>query len=199
MLPHAHLAVGYLLASGVVRATRRQSMTPRGTALVVVGTQLPDLLDKPLALVVGGAFAGGRTVGHSLLFTVPAILVLGAVLRHRHGSAMPVVPFAIGYVSHPFLDASVLLLQGTVARDLVEVGFVLWPIGLPAEGIVQFLAQSPALERVIEAKPRWTARHVPGGVRLRRYLRGFELVLASAATIRWLADDAPGADAIRDR
>lgn len=167
--------------------------------LVVVGTQLPDLIDKPLALAVGGAFASGRTVAHSLLFAIPGILVLGAILRRRHGSAIPVVLFAVGYVSHPFLDASVFLLQGTLARDLVEVGFVLWPVGLPADGILQFLERTPAIERAIEAKPRWTAQHAPSGARLSRWMRVVELVLASAATILWLADDAPGVEAIRDR
>lgn len=198
MLPHAHLAVGYVLASGVVRATRRRSIELRETALVVVATQLPDLIDKPLALVVGGPLASGRTVAHSLLFAIPGILILGVVLRRRHRPAIPVVLFAVGYVSHPFLDVSVFLLQGTIARDLVEVGFVLWPVGLPADGIVQFLKRSLVIERSIEAKPRWTARHLPSGARLSRCVRVVELALASAATILWLADDAPGVEAIRD-
>lgn len=167
--------------------------------LVVVGTQLPDLIDKPLALVVDGAFASGRTVAHSLFFAIPVILILGVILRHRRGPTIPVVLFAVGYVSHPFLDASVFLLQGTLARDLVEVGFVLWPVELPADGIVQFLERSPAMERAIEAKPRWTARHVPSGARLSRCIRVVELVLASVATILWLADNAPRVEAIRDR
>ena len=199
MFPHAHLAVGYAFASGVVRATRHRPIGRREMLLVIVGTQLPDLIDKPLALVVGGTFASGRTVGHSLLFVIPVILVLGAVLRNRHGTALPVALFAIGYVSHPFLDASVFVLQGTLARDLSEVGFILWPVGLPAEGIIRFLERSPAIERLVGAKPRWTARHVPIGVRFRWYVRVTELVLASAATILWLADGAPGAEAVRDR
>ncbi|ELZ46945.1 membrane-bound metal-dependent hydrolase [Halorubrum coriense DSM 10284] len=166
---------------------------------MVVGTLLPDLVDKPLAVAVGGPFASGRTVAHSLLFAIPAILVFGSVLRRCRGPAVPVVLFAVGYVSHPFLDASVFLLQGTLARDLVEVGFVLWPVGLPADGIFQLLEQLPAIDRAIEAKPRWTARHVPSGARLSRYIRVVELALASAATVLWLADDAPGAEALRDR
>ena len=199
MLPHAHLAVGYLLASGLVRATRDRSIAGREALFVVVGTQLPDLIDKPLAVVVGGAFASGRTAGHSLLFAIPGILVFGAVFRRRYGPLLPVVLFTVGYVSHPFLDASVFVLQGTLARDFVEVGFILWPVGLPVDGIVGVLERSPDIERVIRAKPRWTARYVPSGANLSRVIRVVELILASAAAIRWLADEAPGVEAIRDR
>ncbi|GAA0553119.1 hypothetical protein GCM10008994_30150 [Halorubrum ejinorense] len=174
-------------------------MTRREALLVVAGTLLPDLIDKPLALVVGGPFASGRTVAHSLLFGIPVVLIFRTVLRRRRGPAVPVVLFAVGYASHPFLDASVFLVQGTLARDLVEVGFVLWPVGLPADGIVRFLERLPAADRAIEAKPRWTARHVPSGARLSRWIRVVELALASAATVLWLADDAPGVEALRDR
>jgi hypothetical protein len=199
MLPHAHLAVGYVLTSVLVRKLWDRPVARRELLPVLLGTQLPDLIDKPLALAVGGTFASGRTVGHSLLFAIPVIVVSGIVLRRRHGSAMLVVPFAVGYLSHPVLDGSVFLLQGTLTTDLVEVGFVLWPIGIPADGVVGFLAQSPPLNSLIEAKPRWTARHLPRGRHLAWYVRAVELGLASVATIRWVADDAPGLDAVRHR
>jgi hypothetical protein len=195
MLPHGHLAVGYLLASAVLRR-RDRSLRRRELLALVVSTQLPDLIDKPLAVAVGGVFAGGRTVGHSLLFLVPALVVLGA---RRHNQPGPVALAAVGTLSHPPLDAAVFLLQGTVVRDLVEVSFLFWPAGLPAGGIVRWLERLPVLGEAVAAKPGWTARHLPSGGRLSWYVRVTELVLASAATVRWLADGAPGLDAVTDR
>jgi hypothetical protein len=52
MWPWGHLAVGYLLSAGA--AYLRDHSSPRGLAVVALaaGTQLPDLLDKPLASAI---------------------------------------------------------------------------------------------------------------------------------------------------
>ena len=49
VLPWGHLAIGYLCLSLAIRA--RWRVPPQGPAVIAVaiGTQLPDLIDKPLA------------------------------------------------------------------------------------------------------------------------------------------------------
>jgi len=166
-------------------------------ALMVLGTQLPDLIDKPVALLLGGAFATGRTIGHSILVPVPVLLSLAFVFRDERERLIHVAVFAIGYLVHPFIDASIFLLQGRVTRDIIEISFVVWPVVLPADAIVAFLSQFPTVEGLIAEKQLWTAQHLPSGIHIRPYVRASELILVSLATITWLDDDTPGLDAVK--
>ncbi len=68
-----------------------------GPALAAVfGAALPDLIDKPIWFV--GVVDVGRTIGHSLLFAVPLVVLAWAVARSR-GRELLGVAFAIGYLS----------------------------------------------------------------------------------------------------
>ena len=58
MWPWGHLALGYLLHSPLARARFGRPPTDRATLLLVIGTQLPDLVDKPLAWWLGVLPAG---------------------------------------------------------------------------------------------------------------------------------------------
>ncbi|MFC7248520.1 metal-dependent hydrolase [Halomicroarcula sp. GCM10025324] len=197
MLPHGHLAVGYLLFSGYARATRRRRPEFREIAFVMLGTQLPDLFDKPLALL-GGGFAGGRTVGHSMIFAVPFVLAVGVLIHGRTEAWGPAVAFAVGYVCHPFVDASLFLLQGTVAKDFLEVSFVVWPLTIPGPAIVSALTGVPGLSDLIAIKPVWTARHLPTAPVIGWWIRAAEAVLALLAAIVWWADGVPGMEKLPD-
>lgn len=197
VFPHGHLAVGYLMVSGVIRVTSGKPPDRKMVVLVVLGTQLPDLIDKPLAVLLGGAVATGRTVGHSVLVSVPVLLCLAFIFRDERRRLVHMAVFAIGYLVHPFVDASIFLVQGTVTQDIIEISFVVWPVILPADGIVEFLSQFSTVERLITVKPRWTAKHLPSGGHIRPYVRASELVLILLATITWLDDNAPGLDAVK--
>ena len=127
MWPWGHLAVGYLCYAIYTRY--RYDEHPAGVPAVVlaVATQLPDLIDKPLAYTLG-VLPEGRALAHSLLFAVP---VCGLALwvawrasgwRGRVGSA-----FTLGYATHLFGD-SVWSLLGL---DFVNLTFLAWPL-LPA-------------------------------------------------------------------
>jgi hypothetical protein len=120
MWPWGHLAVGYLLYSVTVRLFRTSSERIALGALVV-GTQFPDLVDKPLAWV--GILGYGRSLAHSLLVLVPCCLLVVGVARHLHvGHAG--WAFALGSLSHVLGDAW----HGLVAFDFGELGFLLWPL-----------------------------------------------------------------------
>ncbi|MFC4543866.1 metal-dependent hydrolase [Halosolutus amylolyticus] len=122
MWPWGHLAVAYLLYTASTRF--RFDRPPRAWPLLAlaVGTQFPDLVDKPLAWSVG-ILPGGRTFTHSLLVAalfVPAITAVAIHLDRREVG----VAFALGYVTHLFTDVP----PSVFAGDLAGVAYLAWPL-----------------------------------------------------------------------
>lgn len=121
MLPWEHAAVAYLLYSGYSRL--RYGRPPNGWAVLMVlfASQLPDLIDKPLAWQFG-LIPSGRSLAHSVFVGVP--LSVGAVVFARQrgfpeiGSA-----FWIGYLSHLVTDAVPLYPGAGTSFDSI-----LWPL-----------------------------------------------------------------------
>ena len=175
MWPWEHLAFGYVIYSLAVRAIWRRSPSGAETVALVVATQLPDLVDKPLSWGLK-LFPSGYAVGHSLLFGVP---LLGAVLvlAQRRGRVEVGAAFAVGYLSH--LAGDVVSLTG------LRVERLLWPfVSFPSYG---------------------TDRGFVGrfGYYLGRYLHdvaepenivlvGAYLAAFVAVGVLWLSDGAPG-------
>lgn len=94
-----HLLVGLLL--GYLLADRL------GTRAVVLpcmlGALLPDLVDKPLGiLVLGGALGSGRLFLHTLLFLL--VLLLAGAIAFRRYRRPALLAVGIGVASHQFLD-----------------------------------------------------------------------------------------------
>ncbi|WP_324663301.1 metal-dependent hydrolase [Haloarcula sediminis] len=86
---------------------------------LVVGTALPDVVDKPLAMV--GLVDLYHSVGHSALLAVVAIPV---ALAGRAGLAL-----AVGWALHLLLDAVHVVLNGRPA----DAVFLVWPLAVPTE------------------------------------------------------------------
>lgn len=124
MWPMGHLAVGYLLLAA--ERHRRVGATPGHAATLVVaaGTQLPDVVDKPLAWTVP-LLPSGRSLAHSLLV---AALVTALVWRYaaRRGRPDLGAAFGVGYLSHLAADALGSVLAGEPG-DLVFLGWPLLP------------------------------------------------------------------------
>ncbi len=122
MLPWGHAAVGYLLYAALCRY--RTGDIPDGAAVLAlaVGTQIADLIDKPLAWYLG-VLPSGRSLGHSI-FT--AIVLLAAVhwLAVRYRRRELSVAFAVGHLSHLAADSVHPLLRG----EFGDLGFLLWPV-----------------------------------------------------------------------
>lgn len=173
MWPWGHLAVGYLLYSTLVRA--RTGRAPSGPAALAValGTQFPDLIDKPLAWGLG-VLPHGRTLAHSL-FTATIVVVLGyAYARHR-GRAELGVAFGVGYLTHPFADGLLPLVQGHTEY----VAYLLWPLfGLPFY----------STDATVLVSLGWFDLTVYGL---------FQLGLAVVAYAVWVADGRPGLGTFR--
>lgn len=136
MDPVTHGAVAYLLY--VAYAWVRSHRLPARWALIplAIGSQFPDLVDKPLAY--WGVIPYGRSLAHSV-FTL--ILVCGVVwwvlqspsLRVSdrlpdHLRRLTPAAFTMGYAAHLLGDAW----RGLFSGDLYSVRFLAYPLfGVP--------------------------------------------------------------------
>lgn len=124
MWPFGHFAVGYL-AFAVARLAWTDGRPADWTtlAVLIVATQLPDLVDKPLSFY--GVLPSGRSLGHSaLVFGV----VVGALVAARRGRPTERdAALAIGYGTHLAGDAYGALLAGRY--DTAR--YLLWPVTRP--------------------------------------------------------------------
>ncbi|WP_144905886.1 metal-dependent hydrolase [Halobellus captivus] len=132
MFPIGHFALGYL-AVALVRRIRDRPL-PDGWLLgaVFVGSQLPDLIDKPLTYY--GVLESGRSFGHSLLVMGPVLIALLVVARRRgYGEAS--VALVVASLAHFVGDTYRIVLAG----EWNALRFLLWPvfppIDYPSDGI----------------------------------------------------------------
>lgn len=168
MWPWGHAAVGYLLYTVLTHV--RDEQPPAGAPVVwlAVGTQFPDLVDKPLAWTVD-VLPAGRTLAHTLFVAIP-VCVLIYLVAHRRRRSEWAAAFGLGYLSHVVVDALPDLLRG----ELVYARFLLWPVvpAPPYEGSDSVVGHVASME-----------------------LTGYftlQLVLAGLAVIVWWRDGRPG-------
>ena len=180
MWPWTHLAVGYLLVSLLwrLRARRVDGAVALAAAL---GTQFPDLVDKPLAWVFG-VLPAGRSLTHSV-FTAAAMSAVVLYTAGRGDRDDPALAFVVGYGSHLAGDA----LPKLPAGDFDSLTFLLWPLlplpeydgadpvvanlGEVAAAPVAYLLASPGrLVMLVLVVAVWSADGFPGLAGVRRYL-----------------------------
>ena len=172
MWPWGHLAFAYVLYSSFVRLRYRHPPTWPSVALVAVGSQAPDLVDKPLAWTLN-VLPSGRSFAHSLVFGT--VIVVGVVLVLRRLGFPGRGAFAAGYYSHLLGDSY----QAVLAGQFREFSFLLWPViplsstHEPSVGILQYLLSARLSGQVL-----------------------FELGLAGIVVVWWVLDDAPGFAAV---
>ncbi|WP_135825983.1 metal-dependent hydrolase [Halorussus ruber] len=178
MWPWEHLAVGYLCYSLFVRVFGRRAPRTWPVVALALGTQFPDLVDKPLAWAFG-ILPSGHSLAHSLLVALPAsalaVTAAWALGRRKVGAA-----FAFGYLSHLPGDVFYPLLVGGEPN----YGFLFWPV-VPAsvsEASVGFV------EMVRTLFVRYVAELAQGEVST--YL-AVELGLMASVVLLWLYDGAP--------
>lgn len=136
MDPVTHGAVAYLLY--VAYALVSSHRLPARWALVplAVGSQFPDLVDKPLAY--WGVLAYGRSLAHSVFSLLFVCGVVWLVVRSptlRLADWLPAqvrrltpAAFTIGYAAHLLGDAW----RGLFSGDLFSVRFLAYPLfGVP--------------------------------------------------------------------
>jgi membrane-bound metal-dependent hydrolase YbcI (DUF457 family) len=121
MWPPGHLGIGYCIAAGWSGWQTGEEPTDRTVQLCLVGSLLPDLVDKLLAWGLG-ILPGGRTLTHSLLVLVPLFATTLALARPSEQSEIGLLA-GLSMLSHPVIDSIPALWDpATSARHL------LWPL-----------------------------------------------------------------------
>ncbi len=124
MWPWGHLAVGYIVYATYTRYRHTEYPSGAPVVFLTIATQLPDLIDKPLAYEVG-VLPEGRSLAHSLLFAVLLCLLALAVARRetdwRANSGVAVV---VGYSTHLFGDS----IRSLLVLNLDGLTFLAWPV-----------------------------------------------------------------------
>lgn len=123
MRPIEHLIIAISLAVGYTFLTEHRLPSLKLAAVAFVGSQFPDLIDKPLALQLH-LIPTGRVFMHSLPFAVPvwlAVLAYGWKTNRPRGG----VVFVLAHASHLLADNYAGLASGRVPSDL------LWPFLAP--------------------------------------------------------------------
>lgn len=183
MWPWGHLAVGYVAFSAFVHFGLGRRPSERAVVVLAVATQLPDLIDKPLAWQFG-LLSNGVGVAHSLLVGVPIAFAVGVGLwargRPEAGGAL-----AIGYGSHVAGD----LLFGWLFGNPPFLPAFLWPLYSTPEPATPGLGPK-VWELLLDS---WA---LLGGAMGRTYFL-LEAALLAATVALWVFDGAPGLGPVR--
>ena len=168
MFPLGHAAFAYLSYVGFAAATRRPLPVRWALVPLAVGSQLPDLLDKPLSFY--GVLASGRSLGHSVLVAgafVAGVWVLARRVDGGRGWRRPFehapAAFAVGYLSHLLGDSLGALAAGRYG----DLTFLLWPVLPPpaySADAVSPVVRLLALYRTPLAHPELELILLAGGV-----------------------------------
>lgn len=122
MWPMGHAAVAYLLYVGYRRLGTGRAPAGAAVLLVAIGSQFPDLVDKPLSWYLG-MLPTGRSLAHSLIVLGPLTGLAYAVAQQFDRTDVAAA-FGIGAVSHTLVDAGPALWSGS------DASFLLWPIAV---------------------------------------------------------------------
>jgi membrane-bound metal-dependent hydrolase YbcI (DUF457 family) len=176
MLPWGHAAVGYLSYRLYTRLRYRERPREAAVVALAVGTQFPDLVDKPLAWTFG-ILPSGRSLAHSLLLLGIVVGVLYWFTRRSGRSGTELTALAVGWSSHLLADGYSILFGEPTCLD-----YLVWP----------FRGTCPYEE---------TNRSIIGHMLGLETGDGlwFGLGLTLVATAVWLHDGAPGLRWVRDR
>lgn len=181
MLPWGHLAVGYVVYSLAVRAWFRCPPTGAPTVALALGTQLPDLIDKPLTWWFN--VFDGRAFGHSVLAMLPVCLGVYLLARQR-GLGRAGGAFGVGVATHLVSDAWRALVTGTVREG---APYLLWPV-LPAP--IYPKGSLAAHAAVLRLRLQLLPWHSP--VELLTGWLGKQLLVFGLLVGLWVVDGRPG-------
>jgi len=180
MLPWGHLAVGYLVYTVLVRVRGQRAPAGVPTLVLALGTQLPDLVDKPLNWWFG--IFDGRGIGHSL-FAVTAVCLLVAFAAYWANRLDTAGALSVGLYTHLLGDSYQALLSGEFGR----AAFLLWPLvpapTYPKDSLFEHL---DAWMAYLQALPRLS----PSQIMASGF--GFQLVLLLVLFGTWALDGFPG-------
>lgn len=139
MLIFAHIFAGALLGLGFWHLTNDR----RAVLFCVVGSILPDIIDKSLGLVFPSVLGGGRTVFHALVIII--VILLCTLIFFRSMARWPGAGMAGAVLLHQIMDEMWTLpadwfwpLLGPFTGHMIPdyIGFYFWQeITSPSEWI----------------------------------------------------------------
>lgn len=101
MYVFCHLLAGLLLGLAWYAWKRDRLLV----AASVAGAVLPDLIDKPLGILITGTVGYGRIYAHTLLFAALFLLAGALAWRRNRKVAFLILALGCGVLSHQVLDA----------------------------------------------------------------------------------------------
>lgn len=111
MLPWGHFAVAFIPCT--VYLLLRRGHLPDASHIIVLlyATQLPDLIDKPLAWSFH-VLPSGRSLAHSVIFATPYLLLVTLIAWRTDRSELGAL-FTFGYLSHIYTDTYPSVIGGS--------------------------------------------------------------------------------------
>lgn len=183
MWPWDHLAFGYLLYL-VLGAWKPSPHVDDLTFIVLaIGTQLPDVVDKPLAWSLG-VLPSGLSLGHSFVF-LALLTPLAVAVSNRHGRPVLAGALVTGVASHLVGDVLFALLVGSPR----PYQFLFWPaipaVTEPSVGLVPTIGELWFEYLTFLSTPRHATYLV------------VDLLFNGMAVAVWITNGAPGTNAAR--
>lgn len=185
MWPWEHAAVGYVCYSAATRLLGGEPPDGDPVLFLAVGTQFPDLVDKPLSWGLG-VFPTGYAAGHSAIVLIALSVLVVAIVREE-GRRRNAVAFLVGAWTHVAGDVVSPLRAG----EPLGIDRVLWPV-VEREPYDDDLGVERGFVYLREYLADIGSADVGTGV-----LLGFALGVASV--VLWLVDGAPGVRAVTTR
>ncbi|SEH13041.1 LexA-binding, inner membrane-associated putative hydrolase [Natronorubrum sediminis] len=183
MWPWGHFGVAYILYSLYARGRFGRPPRPEPALAVLAGSQLADLIDKPLAWWFG-ILPSGRSLAHSLLFAAGLLVVVYAV-GFALGRLETATAFAIAHLSH-------------ILTDVPPRAFLGYPHG--TEFLVWPLLEQPTFrfhDRLFE--PPAAVEVLVGPFTNPAIFFLSEWLLFGTALALWYVDGCPGLEYVRAR
>ncbi|WP_254763813.1 metal-dependent hydrolase [Natrinema marinum] len=177
MWPWEHLAFAYVLYSLTTNVILRRSPTARETVAVAVGSQLPDLIDKPLAWTFG-ITETGYSIGHSIILA-PVIYLAVYAVAARWGYRSLAGALSLAHLSHSAGDILNRILRG----DPVDIRILLWPIASPPAG-----TRDGFVDHVLRYFLRYVYLLLVEGLTVQILV---QLLLGIGMVVLWVFDGAP--------
>jgi len=89
MLPFGHIGINFIVINSLSRIN-----TKRKVLYLLVGSMLPDIIDKPLGFIIFGGFGNGRLIAHTLIFNISLLLVLIILSIKKNKRDILIIPAA---------------------------------------------------------------------------------------------------------
>lgn len=179
MYPWEHLLVGYLSFS--IYAHLRYREPPSGGEAVgaAIGSQLPDVIDKPLAWTFS-VVETGYSIGHSI-FVAPGIVLASIGLARRLDRPRVGIAIVIAYLSHLTTD----IVYPVVYGRSIEPRVVLWPVASPPPSG----ETAGLLERSVHYVLRIERELLAGDATV---FVAVQVILGCSVLLLWFSDGCPG-------